>query len=186
MNKHREFNWIFLNQKHAVLLLLKSAVYNVFVLKNFYKNYINSIYILLSIDRYLLTFINLRLSSLYYYPQSLDSFGYTQILNKRNVVVNVFFLTNIQTLAVLCAVTDRKDLIYSIETIFYNFWWFEREISELFGLLFQKKRDLRNLLLEYNNIYRPMLREFPSIGVYELYYNFVRQTHSHVKLSAQI
>lgn len=173
-------------RKWSTLLLLKIIAYNIYILNNFYKNNINCLYIIINIYKFYIIFTNLRLSSLYYYPQSLDNFSYKQIYYKKNIIVTTIYLTNLQTLIILYTTTLLNNIIHSLENLYYNFWWFEREIIELSGIFFKNKRDVRNLLLEYNNIYKPMLKEFPSIGIYELFYNFIYNTHTHIKLSIQI
>lgn len=48
----------------------------------------------------------------------------------------------------------------------------------MFGVMFYKKKDIRNLLLEYSKTEYPMLKEFPTEGYYDLYYNiFDDQLH---------
>lgn len=74
---------------------------------------------------------------------------------------------------------------FSAETLFYNFWWLEREVSELSNVSFLNKSDVRNLLLEYSNVTKPQLREFPSIGLFELYFDFIYQTMVQVFNSTQ-
>ena len=65
----------------------------------------------------------------------------------------------------------KNTSINSIEKIFFNANWLEREVSEMFGIYFFKKIDTRVLLLEYTTSYHPMLKNFPCEGYYEIYYN---------------
>ena len=74
----------------------------------------------------------------------------------------------------------------SLEKIWYNFWWLEREASELFGTQYYYKNDTRNLLTEYFSTLKPMLRRFPSVGLFELFYDTVRNTLIHTYTSLQL
>jgi NADH:ubiquinone oxidoreductase subunit C len=49
----------------------------------------------------------------------------------------------------------------------------ERELSELSGIFFAGKKDLRNLLLQYGDTTIPMRKSFPSIGTREIFYDSV-------------
>lgn len=59
----------------------------------------------------------------------------------------------------------------SVASLFSNYWWLERESSELLGVNFEFKFDSRNLLLEYTNVLKPLLKFFPSIGFFEFFFN---------------
>nr|QTT61067.1 NADH dehydrogenase subunit 9 [Euplotes vannus] len=59
----------------------------------------------------------------------------------------------------------------SIDFFFDAAWWLERECTEMVGVVFSGKGDDRNLLLEYANVYRPLVRTFPSFGLFEVIYN---------------
>lgn len=43
----------------------------------------------------------------------------------------------------------------------------------MLGAAFTAKGDDRNLLLEYANVYRPLVRTFPSFGIFEVIYNSI-------------
>jgi NADH:ubiquinone oxidoreductase subunit C len=59
----------------------------------------------------------------------------------------------------------------SITELFLNANWLEREISELHGIFFIGKKDLRNLMLQYGDTSAPMQKSFPSIGIREIFYD---------------
>jgi NADH-quinone oxidoreductase subunit C len=61
--------------------------------------------------------------------------------------------------------------INSITELFLNANWLEREASELHGIFFAGKKDLRNLMLTYGDTSAPMKKSFPSIGVKEMFYD---------------
>ena len=59
----------------------------------------------------------------------------------------------------------------SISELFLNSNWLERELSELHGLFFIGKKDIRNLMLQYGDNSAPFQKAFPSIGTKEIFYD---------------
>jgi NADH-quinone oxidoreductase subunit C len=74
----------------------------------------------------------------------------------------------------------------SITELFPAGNWLERENSELHGINFLGKRDLRNLMLQYGDSSTPFNKSFPSIGINELVYNPVNDTINQVPISLQL
>ena len=64
--------------------------------------------------------------------------------------------------------------------------WLERENSELHGINFLGKKDLRNLMLQYGDSSTPFNKSFPSIGISELVYNPINDTINQVPISVQL
>lgn len=60
----------------------------------------------------------------------------------------------------------------SIVGLYNNAGWLERELIEFFKINFLKKQDTRNLLLDYNYIGNPLLKNYPTEGFTELFFNF--------------
>jgi len=54
---------------------------------------------------------------------------------------------------------------------FKNLLFLEREVQEMFGLKILNLIDNRNLLLDYNKQYNPLLKSFFSEGFEEVYLN---------------
>ena len=42
----------------------------------------------------------------------------------------------------------------------------------MYGFLFFLKKDARKLLLDYSKIINPLLKDFPSEGLDDIFYNF--------------
>ena len=82
--------------------------------------------------------------------------------------------------------SDRSSSPKSIAELFANAWWLEREVSELHGLYFEGKKDLRNLMLCYGDSSAPFRKSFPSVGVKEVYYDSFTDQITYVPLSMQI
>lgn len=64
--------------------------------------------------------------------------------------------------------------LFSISELFYSANWLEREVSELSGIVFLGKKDLRNLMLQYGDSSVPFQKSFPTIGLKEMFYNPVK------------
>lgn len=64
-----------------------------------------------------------------------------------NLKLKILFLVN--------ANNTNKSYIYSIDKIFFNANWLERETSEMYGVLYYFKADIRKLLLDYSKIEHP-------------------------------
>ena len=89
------------------------------------------------------------------------------------------------------SVTDRKlqsnsYTLSSVSEIFPAGNWLERENSELHGINFLGKKDLRNLMLRYGDSSTPFNKSFPSIGENELVYNPINDTINQVPISVQL
>ena len=61
--------------------------------------------------------------------------------------------------------------IDSIDRLFSNANWLERETSEMYGIHYKWKTDTRKLLLDYSKIEHPMLKEFQSEGNQDVFYS---------------
>lgn len=66
----------------------------------------------------------------------------------------------------------KKNKIASIDKIYKNSNWLERETSEMFGVNFYNKKDIRKLLLDYSKLENPLLKDFSVEGVSEVFYDF--------------
>ena len=65
-----------------------------------------------------------------------------------------------------------KESLKSIDLIYFNANWLEREASEMFGINFIFKKDLRKLLLDYSGVDNPLIKSYPSEGFLDIFYNF--------------
>ena len=74
----------------------------------------------------------------------------------------------------------------SIAELFPAANWLERENSELHGINFIGKKDLRNLMLQYGDSSTPFNKSFPSIGTNDLIYNPINDTLNQIPISTQL
>jgi len=69
----------------------------------------------------------------------------------------------------------EKSRFVSIDSIYPNANWLERETSEMFGINYSFKKDVRKLLLDYSKLENPLLKDFPSEGFNDVFYNFFEE-----------
>ena len=85
---------------------------------------------------------------------------------------NIFFLHLKTRLLIYIINSNIKSGVISIDNQYKNASWLERESSEMYGCLFNYKKDIRKLLLNYSQIEAPLLKDFPVEGVYKIFFNF--------------
>ena len=74
------------------------------------------------------------------------------------------------------AVSRAMNSLDSIAELFMSANWLEREAAELSGLIFQGKKDLRNLMLQFGDTTAPFRKSFPTIGLRDVFYDPIKDT----------
>ncbi|EQD25823.1 NADH dehydrogenase, subunit C, partial [mine drainage metagenome] len=69
------------------------------------------------------------------------------------------------------AESDATPLVPSIVGVYASANWFEREVFDLFGILFTGHPDLRRILTDYGFIGHPFRKDFPLSGEVEVRYD---------------
>ena len=67
--------------------------------------------------------------------------------------------------------TDEVTPITSLEFVYINANWLEREVWDLYGIYFRRHSDLRRILTDYGFLGHPLRKDFPLTGFEEIYYN---------------
>lgn len=67
--------------------------------------------------------------------------------------------------------TANPPIIKSVVDIWNGANWFEREVFDLYGILFEGHPDLRRILTDYGFIGHPFRKDFPLIGNVEVSYD---------------
>ena len=67
--------------------------------------------------------------------------------------------------------TDEEKPVPSVTEIFPVAGWLEREIFDMYGVLFEGNQDLRRILTDYGFTGHPQRKDFPLTGYVELRYS---------------
>lgn len=97
-------------------------------------------------------------------------------IKHRLLIFNSYYLYLLKNRITLFNPYGINSNVPSIDKIYFNANWAERELSELFFILYSNKKDTRALLLDYPKKNYPMLKDFPTESWSELYYDFLEKT----------
>jgi NADH-quinone oxidoreductase subunit C len=67
--------------------------------------------------------------------------------------------------------TDEATPVPTVTTLWPNAGWYEREVYDMFGVLFAGNTDLRRILTDYGFQGHPFRKDFPLTGYVELRYS---------------
>lgn len=83
-----------------------------------------------------------------------------------------FFNIKVKLHIILLVNFFLKERVCSVDRIYKNANWLEREVSEMSGINYSFKKDVRKLLLDYSKNENPLLKDFPVEGFSEIFYDF--------------
>ena len=99
--------------------------------------------------------------------------------NKRFLLYNVYYMYLIKIrLTLLYSYNKNTE---SVDNIYRNASWLEREVSEMYNIKYLNKKDNRSLLLDYSRNEYPMLKDFPTEGFNEIYFDFFENKLQYIK-----
>lgn len=120
-------------------------------------------------------------SSLVSFINSQDTASFVVVYHFNNV------FTQERIFLYVCESSAPNSLkLKTLGDVFTTSQWLERELTEMYGLCFYGKKDLRNLMLQYGDSSTPFRKIYPSIGLTELTYDTVTDTLVHLPISSQI
>ena len=76
----------------------------------------------------------------------------------------------------------ENQIIESIQNLYINANWWEREIWDLFGVYFNGNKDLRRILTDYTFEGFPLRKDFPLSGYMEIKYEFFNKSIVYKKI----
>jgi NADH:ubiquinone oxidoreductase subunit C len=94
---------------------------------------------------------------------------------KNNIIIfylYYFYFLKIKIIISVFYNIFKKENVKSIDNLYFNSNWLEREAAEMFGINYFFKKDLRKLLTDYSNIDNPLLKSYPTEGFNDIFYNF--------------
>jgi len=103
----------------------------------------------------------------------LDVFG-ADMLGIRSprfeVIYNLLSYKLNNRITIKVALND-KEKVESVAPVFSSAGWFEREVFDMYGIVFNNHSDLRRILTDYGFEGHPLRKDFPLTGYKEVYYD---------------
>ncbi len=99
---------------------------------------------------------------------------YPERTERFDVVYNLLSLRFNQRIRIKVRATE-DDLVPSVSGVFSAASWYEREVWDLYGVMFSDHPDLRRLLTDYGFEGHPMRKDFPLTGHVEVRYDEARK-----------
>ncbi|MEL7190394.1 MAG: NADH-quinone oxidoreductase subunit C [Pseudomonadota bacterium] len=106
------------------------------------------------------------------YQQMMEIAGadYPDRAERFEVVYMLLSLTKNHRIMVKCS-TDENTPVPTITHLWPNAGWLEREVFDLYGVVFEGNPDLRRILTDYGFEGHPFRKDFPMTGYTELRYS---------------
>ena len=106
------------------------------------------------------------------YQQLMEIAGvdYPSRAERFEVVYMLLSLTSNNRIMVKCSASEDTP-VPTVTTLWPNAGWLEREVFDLYGVLFAGNTDLRRILTDYGFEGHPFRKDFPLTGYHELRYS---------------
>ena len=106
------------------------------------------------------------------YQQLMDIAGvdYPQRAERFEVVYILLSLTKNHRIMVKCRAAEDTP-VPTVTGLWHNAGWLEREVFDMFGVLFEGNTDLRRILTDYGFQGHPFRKDFPLTGYQEVRYS---------------
>lgn len=106
------------------------------------------------------------------YQQLMEIAGadYPDRAERFEVVYMLLSLTKNHRVMIKCS-TDEATPVPTVTTLWPNAGWLEREVFDMYGVVFDGNSDLRRILTDYGFEGHPFRKDFPMTGYTELRYS---------------
>lgn len=106
------------------------------------------------------------------YQQLMEIAGvdYPERAERFDVVYMLLSVTNNHRLLVKVTAAENTP-VPTVTTLWPNAGWLEREVFDLYGVIFEGNQDLRRILTDYGFEGHPFRKDFPLTGYVELRYS---------------
>lgn len=118
----------------------------------------------------LISFLKLHTNCQYEVLMDITAVDYPERENRFEVVYMFLSVKHNCRLIVKLSV-DEVTPVPTIEHIYPNAGWYERETWDMFGIFFQGNKDLRRILTDYGFEGYPLRKDFPLSGFVEVRYD---------------
>ena len=81
------------------------------------------------------------------------------------VAYNLINLADRKRLRILVKISEEQPQVSTVVSVWPAANWFEREVYDMFGILFKGHPDLRRIYMPEDFEYFPLRKEFPLIGI---------------------
>ena len=122
-----------------------------------------------------LSFLERDKKSQFHMLISICGVDYPERTDRFEVVYNLLSLTLNHRIKVKINV-KANDIVSSISSIFKNASWYEREVWDMFGVMFKGNPDLRRILTDYGFEGHPLRKDFPLTGHTEVRYDIEKKS----------
>lgn len=99
--------------------------------------------------------------------------------NNRFIKYNIYYFYFLKSRLTLIQSINNNTT--SIDKIYLNSSWLERENNEMYNINYLNKNDSRSLLLDYSRNEYPMLKDFPTEGYEEIYFDFFENKVNYIR-----
>ncbi len=86
--------------------------------------------------------------------------------------VYYFFVFKSKIMVLTTYDNNKLTKVTSLDKIYKSASWLERETGEMFRVSYSLKTDSRRLLLDYSKQENPLLKDYPTEGFNDVFYNF--------------
>jgi NADH-quinone oxidoreductase subunit C len=118
----------------------------------------------------LMTFLRDDSNSLFKVLIDICGVDYPERIERFDIVYNLLSMRFNQRVRIKVRATE-DDLVPSIVGVFSSANWYEREVWDLYGVMFSDHPDLRRILTDYGFEGHPMRKDFPLTGHVEVRYD---------------